>query len=192
MIAKRARKTVPGNSSYASVTQNGNKVGLLGDSNFNKIMVNEMSGLVVNGNVTKYSYSGATSVHLGHYCDILLNDQPDAVIIHCGTNDIHGRNKRNVSVETIAHNIIDIGRKCKSRGVNTIYISSIISTRNIGSNMKAVDINNLLKVLCDENHFIYICNDFLVVDDLQQNDPVHLSWDGRRKLVTNYISILNN
>ena len=49
-----------------------------------------------NGNLIKFSYSGATSLHLGHYSQVLLNENPDEVIIQAGTNDIVGSNKRDV------------------------------------------------------------------------------------------------
>ena len=187
-----SKKKVPGNASYGNVVKDGKKIGLLGDSNLNRIIVKEMNEMVNTGNVIKYSYSGATAAHLGHYSDVLLEDNPDVVVIHVGTNDIHGRNSRDMDCATIAHDIINIGQKCKNRGVNTIYISSIIVTRNVRSNIKATDINNLLRSLCAENDFIFISNDFLTENDLEKNDQVHLSWDGRRKFVTNYIDILNH
>ena len=141
--------------------------------------------------MAKYSYSGATSLHLGHYSDVLLDEQPDEVIIHVGTNDIVGRSRRDVSSAEIARNIIDIGGKCRSKGVDKIYISSIITTRNIQGNKKAMDINGILERLCVENDFIYISNDFLSIADLNINDNVHLSSNGLNNLVNNYIGILN-
>ena len=90
------------------------KIGLLGDSNFNRINAREMSGFLENGYVAKYSYSGATSLHLGHYSDVLLDEQPDQVIIHVGTNDIVGRSRSDISCHEIATNFIDIGGKCRS------------------------------------------------------------------------------
>ena len=155
-------------------------------------MVKEMSSLITDGNVVKFSYSGATTIHLGHYSDVLLNELPDAVIISGGTNDIYGRNRRDVDTEIIARDIIDIGMKCRGRGVDTVYISSIIATRNANSNFKVAEINDITRALCVENNFIYIDNDFLTIDDLEKNDTVHLSWEGRRKLVSNYIDILNH
>ena len=84
-----------------------------------------MSNFIVNGNVIKYSYSGATSLHLGHYSDVLLNANPSEVIIQVGTNDLVGSNRRDVDNDQIASDIIDIGIKCKASGVKKVYISSI-------------------------------------------------------------------
>ena len=164
------------------------KIGLLGDSNFNRIMVPEINNILKNGRAAKYSYSGATSIHLHHYSDILLKEKPDSVIIHAGTNDIWGKNKRNASSQQIALDIISVGTKCKSNGVKSVYISSILKTRIPASNIIGKEVNNLLKLLCFNNELIYIDNSFLSESDL--DDQVHLSWDGRRKLVNNYINIL--
>ena len=166
------------------------KIGLIGDSNFNRIYVQEMNGLIRNAELSKLSYSGATSLHLGHYIDVLLSEEPDSVLIHAGTNDLWGRNKRRVTSERIARDIINIGAKCKTKGVKTIFISSILMTTIDDSNKISFDVNSLLKLMCVGHNFIYIDNDFLGKDDL--DDEVHLSWDGRRKLVDNYIEFLNN
>ena len=167
-----------------------NKVGLLGDSNFNKIGVPEMNSHLKKAQCVKYSYSGATSLHLQHYCDILLSERLDTVFIHAGTNDIWGRNKRNVTSQQIAEDIINIGLKCRETGVKTIYISSIFITHVPNSNRIRGEVNNLLKLLCYGNNFTYINNDFLTLNDLE--DQVHLNWDGRRKYVNNIINILNH
>ena len=164
------------------------KVGLIGDSNFNGINVPEINYFMRNVEVNKYSYSGATSLHLKHYCDILLEDQPQAVLIHVGTNDVWGRNRRDVPNEQIAKDIIDIGLKCKSKGVDDIYISSILITKVEDSNRRASEVNELLKLFCTEHNFSYINNDFITKDDLK--DQVHLTTEGRYDLVDNYINTL--
>ena len=165
------------------------KAVLLGDSNFNRILVPELNTLLTKSSADKFAYSGATSVHLYHYCDVLLAGKPDSVLIHGGTNDIWGRNRRNVSSQQIAKDIISIGVKCRERGVKNVYISAIIVTHVPHSNRSGREINALLKLLCVDNNFTYIDNDFLTEEDLE--DQVHLSWDGRRKLVNNYIAILD-
>ena len=166
------------------------KVGLLGDSNFNGIKVPEMNYSMRNHEFTKYSYSGATSLHLKHYCDVLLEEQPHAVLLHVGTNDVWGRNRRNVPSEQIAKDIIDIGLKCKSKGVKDIYISSIMITKVEESNRIANQVNGFIKLLCIDNNFSYINNSFITKDDLR--DQVHLTDDARYDLVDNYMDILED
>ena len=170
-----------------------NKVGLLGDSNLNRIIVPEMNSCLKRATVAKFSYSGATSVHLRHYCDVLLEEKPDSILIHGGTNDIWGKNQRkNATLRKIAEDIISIGLKCRERGVKNIYISSIIITRNSHINKNSRDINEFLKLLCVQYNFFFIDNSFITQSDLNDDDEVHLSWEGRKKLVNNFINILDS
>ena len=92
------RDILPSQLNRASTPATKAKVGLLGDSNFNRIIIPEMNSLLKTSTVTKFSYSGATSVHLRHYSDVLLESKPDAVLIHGGTNDIWGKNQRKTLV----------------------------------------------------------------------------------------------
>ena len=187
------RDLLPSQLSRASTPATKAKVVLLGDSNFNRIIIPEMNSLLKTSTVTKFSYSGATSVHLRHYSDVLLESKPDAVLIHGGTNNIWGKNQRKkASSQTIAKDIISIGLKCRQGGVKTIYISSILTTRLPTTNRTAGEINTLLKLLCIQHNFNFIDNSFITENDLHQGDEVHLSWEGRKKLVTNYLKILNN
>lgn len=166
------------------------RIALLGDSNFNKVHVPDISKQFKRREVIRYSQSGATSVHLQAYADILLEEQPGSIIIHAGTNDIWGRNKRcNVSCDRIAKDIIDIGLKCRARQVTEVYISSILPTRNDESNTIRTEVNAQLELLCEYNGFVFVDNDFIIVEsDLK--DQVHLNPAGRGKLVDNYIAIL--
>ena len=120
---------------------------------------------------------------------MLLDEKPHGVLIHAGTNDIWGRNKRNVTCERIAKDIIDIGIKCKSKGVKQIFISSVLITKVPDSNRLAKDVNDFFKLMCVEQNFIYINNDFISKEELE--DQVHLSYDGRCDLVNNFIAILD-
>ena len=190
----RHPKTVPGDSSYAEATSRHQrrKIALIGDSNFHGIREHEMSQLIGNSEIKKMAYSGATAEHLHHYVDIILEEQPGSIIIHGGTNDIYGKNKNNKTEEEIAIDLVNTGIKCRERGVRHVFISSVMVVNDKVANTKAQNINFILKRYCEHYNFGYICNDFLSTLDLKHQDPVHLNWDGRRKLVDNYITELNN
>ena len=166
------------------------KIVLLGDSNLHGIHEGDMARHV-DGRVfiKKMAYSGATASHLLHYADIALEENPHSMIIHGGTNDLYGRNKNNKSAEEIAHELINIGGKARNKGVENIYISSILPIADNDAYNKGLDVNFYLKEGCLANNFIYICNSFLTLDDLK--DTVHLSDNGRVHLVNNYIDHLN-
>ena len=60
-----------------------------------------------------------------------MNNKPDIVVIHIGTNDIDFRNVDNGAiVNNTAKNIINIANLCKEYGINEIVISSILPKKN--------------------------------------------------------------
>ena len=54
---------------------------------------------------------------------------------------------------------------------------------------RAHEVNDLLKMSCVEKGFMYIDNSFIDKGDMR--DRVHLNDFGKRKLVNNYIRMLN-
>ena len=120
--------TIPGNSNYASISKNGRKTLVVGDSHVKRIRRIDFNKELRNGKVYFRSFSGATSKQLDHYIiPSLVDDKPDAVIIHVGTNDF----LCSASYEDIARNIIKIGSNCKSHGVNDVLISSILLKKSV-------------------------------------------------------------
>ena len=115
--------TMPGNSSYASISKNGREILVVGDSHVKRIRRIDFNKELRNGKAYCRSFSGATSKQLDHYIiPSLVDDKPDAVIVQLGTSDI----LYNASYEDITRNIIKIGSNCKSHGVNDVFISSIL------------------------------------------------------------------
>ena len=115
--------TIPGNGNHASISKNGRKILVVGDSHVKRIRRINFNKELRHGKAYFRSFSGATSKQLDHYIiPSLVDDKSDAVIIHVGTNDI----LYNVSYEVIAANIIKIGSNCKSHGVNDVFISSVL------------------------------------------------------------------
>ena len=57
---------------------------------------------------------------------MLLDEQPNNVVFHVGSNDIAKFIYNNVNAEDFAHIIINTGLKCRSCGVSNIAVSSIL------------------------------------------------------------------
>ena len=168
------------------------KLMLLGDSNLNGIRPREMAQKIRSRVfITKQAFSGATASHLNHYSDISLQEKPDSIIIHGGTNDLYGRNSNQNSADEVACQLIEISVKARSSGVRNIFISSILPINEQQANAKSMDINSLLKTYCEAYNFVLINNSNLTNEDLKENDPVHLSLDGREEMVKNFIYHFN-
>ena len=97
--------TVPGNSNYASITKNGRKILVVGDSHIKRIRRNDFNKELKNGKAFFRCFSESTSKQSNHYIiPSLADDKPEAAIIHVGTNDVLNK----LNHEDIARNIISI------------------------------------------------------------------------------------
>ena len=180
--------TVPGNSDYASVIKNGRKVFVVGYSHIKRIRRNDFNKELKNGKAIFQSFSGADTKQLDHYIlPPLVDDKPDAVIIHVGTNDI----LTNANHEEIARNIIKTGLNCKNHGVNDVVISSVLVKKNPNLNALIRRVNDLLCDLWSMNGFGYICNDAITTEYLWK-DGIHLQDLGTNILSSNFITFVNS
>ena len=82
----------------------------------------EVNRVLKKGNAIKRFYPGPTASRMNFYVDATREeDHPGALIIMNGTNNI--TKKRNQSARELAQEIIEIAYKCRTRGVNKIYIA---------------------------------------------------------------------
>ena len=160
----------------------------MGDIHIKRIRRNDFNKELRNGKTIVRSLSGTNTKQLDHYIiPPLVEDRPDAVIIHVGTNDI----LTNANHEEIARNIIKIGLNCKNYGVNDVVISSILVKKNPNLNALIRRVNDLLRDLCSMNGFGYICNDAITTEYLWK-DGIHLQDLGTNILISNFIKFVNS
>ena len=81
--------TVPGNSSYATVSKFGNGIFVVRGSHVKRIKRLDINKELRSGKAFFRLFSGANNRHLDHYIiPTLVDDKPDVVLLHVGTNDI--------------------------------------------------------------------------------------------------------
>ena len=92
---------------------------------------------------------------LHHYSLPTLDENPDVVIIHVGINDLISVYENNKTPENeIADEIIKIGKKCADKGVETVFISSLVFNQRV--EWKRIEIiNEQLKRNCMNQGFIF-------------------------------------
>ena len=116
---------------------------MIGDSHLNRI-----NKLRFKNNLEHAAYfkcfSGSNAKQQNYNTNpTLVDEQPNTVIVHIGPNDITKFNYSKVEVEDLAQRIIDVGKKCKSYGVNNTAISSILVRKNHELNEVIKKVNNL-------------------------------------------------
>ena len=176
---------VPGNSSYAKMTNDGKKILILSDSICSRIQMKEFNTFVNNGYAYRKSFPGATPKELAHYCiPTLLEDKPDTCIINVGTNSLRRDKPLDISNEIL--NIVGI---CHNYGVNNVYVSSITYRPQFQKSVS--ELNKLLLDHHLQNDFKMIVNDNITGEHIWK-DKIHLNHKGTIILANNFIKCINN
>ena len=77
-------------------------------------------------------FNSASTEKLNYYIvRILVDETPQTVVIHVGSNDMTKMNYKTMNIQDLSQGIIDVGLNCKSYGVSTIAISSILTKSRI-------------------------------------------------------------
>ena len=104
--------TVPGNRSYSSTTKFGKKICVVGDSHIRRIERNAFNNSLYEGKAHLNGFSGANIKRLDHFITpTLVENRPDIVIIHIGSNDITHNTVDRRDVKDIVNRVINIASK---------------------------------------------------------------------------------
>ena len=109
----------------------------------------------------------------------LVDEKPESIILHVGSNDITKTNYDNVNAEDLGQRIANIAKKCKSFRVNNIAISSILMRKNVRINKIIKTVNEEISSMCAANGFHFICNDMTDVS-MTWKDGLHINNDGTK------------
>ena len=120
----------------------------------------------------------------------LVEDRPDIVIIHIGSNDIAHNTVDQIDVKDIVNRIINIGKKCLSYGVKEVIISCIFIK-------KQFKLTRIIKLMtsyrddCARSNFQFISNDN-VTRQVLWRDGLHLSNDSTYIFASNLVDFLSD
>ena len=178
--------------SYSSATKYGKKICVVGDSHIRRIKRNLFNNSLCEGKAHLNGFSGANIKRLDHsITPTLVEDRPDIVIIHIGSNDITHNAVDQIDVKDIVNCIINIGKKCLSYGVKEVIISSIFIKKQFKLTRIIRQVNYLLRDQCKKNNFQFISNDNITRDVLWR-DGLHLNSDGTYTFASNLVYFLNS
>ena len=135
----------------------------------------------------RQSYQNDFNKKLRYIIPTLIDDKPYTIIIHVGTNDI----LNHANHEYIAQSIIIIGLDRKNNSVKEVLTSSVLVKKNPNLVTIVCRINDMLRDLCENNGFSFICNDVITTNYLWKNG-VHLQDMGTHVLSNTFLKFLNN
>ena len=161
----------PGNSTYASLTEQGENIAIISDSLCSGINLHEFNHYIRNGMAYRKSFPGATVKDLDHHFELTLaNDKPDTCVINIGSNNL-GKDEPH----EIAKQIISVVNKCHAHGINNVYVSS--TPLRIGKERDIQDVYNFLRAQTFLHDFILIDNSNIKHYHLCR-DNIHLNYNG--------------
>ena len=98
------------------------------------------------------------SKQLDHYViPVSIDEKPQTVVMHIGSNDITKFNYHDVDVNDLANRILQIRLKCRYDGVESIALSSVLVRNDNNLNKLIRGVNISLKHLCKVYGFDFIC-----------------------------------
>ena len=137
-------------------------------------------------------FSGANTKQLDHYViPALVDEKPQTVLMHIGSNDITKFNYHDVDVNNFANRILQIGLKCRYYGVKGIAISSVLVRNDNNLNKLIQGVTISLKHSFKFYGFDFLCND-TIGKNLLWRDSLHLTYEGTSFLATNFLNLLNS
>ena len=132
-------------------------------------------------------FPGATSNDLLFYIEPALGKgQFDTAITHVGRNDLNNT----AGIDVLLQNILKIRARCKMHGINKIFVSSVVNTHKVSSDLIAqlnLDISNF----CKRNRFHFIENSNISMNFLYK-DGLHLLYSGKELLAKIFYFNRNN
>ena len=181
----------PGRASFANATKRGRRAFILSDSMMQRIRKREFCKHLKNTWGQIKTFPGANSRYLHHHMlPFILEECPDTLVVHGGTNDLQNRDK---TAEQIADDLINIGHTAKSLGVADVIFSSLVIRKDgVAINHKRNAVNEILKDKVSFNNFIFIDNNDINLEDINDKDKVHLYESGSIKLANNILKVLND
>lgn len=168
-----------------SSSNNGQKqnISIVGDSMIKNILPHKMSRSL-NLRVNKISIGGMKTEDLKYYTIPSINKSPDAIILHCGINDLMNTSS---TPKQIGDQLYDTVKSIKEQlPTCKVYISNVVKQAkytNINGNIE--QLNEILCNICKTNNINYIDNNNITLEHLN-GSKLHLNDKGTAKLASNF------
>ena len=147
-------------------------------------MVNNIKGWKISCSTRKVvmkHFSDAKTKDMKSYVIPTVEQKPDNIILHTGTNDL----KTIDTPEEITMGILNLAMTCKT-DTNSVFISGIVP-RSDKFNEKASKINSILRDKCNVKNICFIDNKHISPSFRCNRSSLHLNYYGTRKLQEHFL-----
>jgi lysophospholipase L1-like esterase len=121
-----------------------------------------------------------------HYVKPTLEKNPELIVLHVGTNDIHQKEPEETvkEMESLCTGIV-------TNRLAKVAISEIIQREDESMNIKIKNTNNLLAKLCSKYKWAIVQHGNINISNLNASG-LHLNITGTATLAKNYINFLKH
>ena len=183
-ITKRKKKKKKKDKN-AEPKQNQKVVAILGDSIIKDIQGNRLS--TNEEKVVVKCFRGAKTECMYSYTIPPLKENPDIVLLHCGTNDL----KKEEDPNRVAQNIVSLATHISSKNSDKPVIVSSLVCRDDRFRNKIENVNLHLHKMCNERNIGYVENNNVKKNHLNKS-KLHLNSNGTAILVRNFKEVISN
>ena len=158
---------------------------VIGDSILKDIKPFKMRQSLKNQRIYIKSFPGSTIDCMKDYIKPSLKYDPDAIIIHIGTNDLRTEKEPT----QIADEIINLALAVKT-DENEVSISAILP-RNVELDDKGKMVNDVLKIKCSKYAIGFMSNSNFIPNLHLNSSGLHLNFKGTTTLAKNLLDHIN-
>ena len=141
------------------------------------------TGISKDHNVKVRPQPGCTTEDIEDHIKPILRKNPDAIIIHSGTNDVTNDKPTKKKIKKVVKLIEDTNPAIQ------VIISGLIHREDREVNDEIASINNQLESYCNSKNFLFVNNDNMKSSCLAK-DKLHLNKTGNSIFAKNIISVL--
>ena len=133
------------------------------------------------------SFPGCTTMDMRDHIKPILRRNPDAIVMHVGTNSL----RSTASVRDCAEEIVNLATMISNESSADLAISGI--TPRSDDEVLAVKVsgvNKILKTFCNQNGWGYVDHSNISPEQDLNRSGLHLNTKGTARLATNFINYL--
>ena len=156
---------------------------ILGDS-----MIKDLRGWNLSddqNHVVVKTFRGARTRHMKWYAKPTIEEKPENVILHCGTNDLN----KEAEPHEIANEILNLATSIAREAGSNIMISGIVPRKNY-LNRKVTDVNKILQYECNARNIGFLTHNNIRPKYHCNRSGLHLNEDSKVILSENFTSLI--
>ena len=160
------------------------EVFIVGDSILKNLQERKISR---SAKVKVSSFPGCTTMDMRDHIKPILRRNPDAIVMHVGTNSL----RSSASVRDCAEEIVNLATMISNESSADLAVSGIIprSDDEVLA-VKVSGVNKILKTFCNQNGWGYVDHSNISPERDLNRSGLHLNTKGTARLATNFINYL--